>query len=195
MGKAWAIAGAGAWVVAVMLGFGASAWPEYIRPHPYAVIALGLLGAILLFVPLVQWFFPIFKDETGRPNLALTTQFGGKFALVHLGGDAAQHIQVEPIRSVLGRNLWIRFDAVDFLNSAEPEVSLGFRLDLRGILKTDRDMGVIGASLFRGDAMGRETVDYPVTILFQWNGKRIKERHTLTWHSATGKLATSEARK
>lgn len=67
MGKALSIAGAGAWVLALALGFGSSAWPEYIKPHPFFVIGLAVAGTLMLLVPVVQWFHPIFKDTNNEP--------------------------------------------------------------------------------------------------------------------------------
>jgi hypothetical protein len=65
MGKALGIAGAGAWMLALAFGFGSAAWPEYIKPHPHLVIALGVMGLVMLSAPLIQRFYPIFgKDGT-----------------------------------------------------------------------------------------------------------------------------------
>lgn len=195
MGKAGLIGGVVAWVLAAALTLAASTRPEYIKPHPYLVAALGIAGLFMLLVPVVELFSPIFKNEKRKPYIALTTEPGRTFALVHLGGEAAQHIQVEPIRSILGKPLWIRFDPVDFLTEQRHEVFPTYRLDIGGHLKGEGDRGMLEAVLFCGDAEGRETVDYPVTISFEWKGREMTERQTLTWHSASMTLTTSEARK
>lgn len=183
----------GAWVMALAFSFVSAGWPEYIRPHPYAVVILFVAGLVLFVLPLLRrgsWAF-----ETNRPRLMLTAQDGNPFMIVHLGGGAAQHIQIEPISSALGKNIWVRFDAVDFLSAAKPEAHPYFRLDLHGFGKPHTDMALLRAALFHGDSVGRQTVDYPVNISFHWNGKPMMERHTLTWHSATKTLTTSEASK
>jgi hypothetical protein len=149
-----------------------------------------------LFVVLVVWlaWWGLRRNESGRPRIMLTAQDGEPFRLVHLGGGAAQHVQVEPIQSALGKNIWVRFGAVDFLSLAKPEVYPSFRLYIHGIAKENSDMGLLGAGLFSGDAVGRSTVDYPITISFHWNGKRLKERQTLTWHYATKTLTSGSAK-
>lgn len=194
MERAGLIGGVGAWVVALAFGLGSAAWPEYIKPHPYVVIGLGIAGFLMLSVPVIQRFFPIFK-EGNRPRIAFSTQIGKTFTLVHLGGDAAQHIQVAPIQSALGKPLWIRFSGVDFLDVKRPEAYLYFRLDRDGNLTAERDMEKVRYVFFRRDTEGRETVDYPVTIVFQWKGRSIRERQTLTWHSASMALTTSGVSK
>jgi hypothetical protein len=185
-------AGIGAWMLALAFGFGSSAWPEYIKPHPYAVITLGIVGAILLIFP---FFHPSFwKGESGKPHIVLTAENGSPFTLVHLSGGVAQHIQVEPIQSALGKNIWVRFGGVDVLSAAKPEAHPSFRLDLHGFAKRNNDMGLLGAALFSGDARGCQTVDYPITISFNWNGKRLVERQVLTWHYATKTLTSGAAK-
>lgn len=104
MGKALAIAGAGAWLVAVVLGAGSSVWPEYIKPHPYWVIALGVAGALMLLAPVIQWFHPIFKDANADPlkiDLAIEgivrTRTGGPQRRWQYGDifiQASTHLQV-----------------------------------------------------------------------------------------------------
>jgi len=153
---------------------------------PFALAFAGAMAALMWWVSR--------KPEANKPRLTLTAQDGEPFRLVHLGGDAAQHIQIEPIQSALGKNIWVRFGAVDFLSVAKPEACPSFRLDIHGIPKRDTDMGLLGAALFSGDAVGHQTVDYPVTISFHWNKKRLSERQTLTWHYATKTLTSGNAK-
>jgi hypothetical protein len=63
MAKASLIGGIGAWVLALGFSLAASAWPEYIKPHPYCVIALVIGGALMLLAPVVQWIHPIFAEK------------------------------------------------------------------------------------------------------------------------------------
>lgn len=67
MGRAGLIGGVGAWLLAAALTLATAAWPEHIRPHPLLVIGLGVAGALMLLVPLIQWFHPIFKDRNTEP--------------------------------------------------------------------------------------------------------------------------------
>ena len=179
----------GALAIATVLGFyGIYEAVDYsLRVRiPFLLAFAGAMAALTWWV----WR----KPEANKPRLMLTAQDGEPFRLVHLGGDAAQHIQVEPIQSALGKNIWVRFGAVDFLSVAKAEVCPSFRLYLHGFPKEKSDMGLLGAALFSGDAMGRQTVDYPITISFHWDGKRLNERQTLTWHYATKTLTSGDAR-
>lgn len=63
MGKAWAIAGLGVTVLAAALDVLGAVWPDYIRPHPCWVIALVMVGVLMMLVPVIQRFYPIFKDK------------------------------------------------------------------------------------------------------------------------------------
>lgn len=75
MAKAGFIGGVGAWVLALGFSFGSSAWPEYIKPHPHWVIALLAVGGLMMLVPVVQRFYPIFKDkESTSLNLDLVIE-------------------------------------------------------------------------------------------------------------------------
>jgi hypothetical protein len=57
----------GAWVLAAALTLATAAWPEHIKPHPVLVIGLAVAGALMLLVPVIQWFHPIFKDTNNGP--------------------------------------------------------------------------------------------------------------------------------
>lgn len=49
----WSLPGAGAWLLSLLLGIVPSVWPELLRPHPYAIFGLFLVGlALLLYPPL-----------------------------------------------------------------------------------------------------------------------------------------------
>jgi len=64
-------------VLAAALTLATSGRPEHIKPHPHLVVALGIAGLLMLLVPVVELFFPIFKNEMGRPYIALTTGLEG----------------------------------------------------------------------------------------------------------------------
>jgi hypothetical protein len=179
----------GALATATVLGFyGVYEAADYsLRVRiPFLLAFAGAMAALMWWV----WR----KPEANKPRLMLTAQHGKPFRLVHLGGDAAQHIQVEPIQSALGKNIWVRFEAVDFLSAAKAEARPSFCLYLHGFPKPNNDMGLLGAALFSGDAIGHQTVDYVITISFHWAGKRLSERQTLTWHYATKTLTSGNAK-
>jgi hypothetical protein len=168
---------------------------ERMRTHAHVIDALYLIAALLFAVALFDWIISFWrKREDDKPRIALSAQIGKAFALVHLGGDSAQHVQIEPIQSNLGRPLWIRFEAVDFLNSARPEAYPHFKLDMQG-MQRESDMGKLGFVFFGRDAAGKETEDYPIRISFLWKGRKMMESQTLTFHTGTLILTTSEASK
>ena len=165
---------------------------ERMRTHLYVIDALYSIAVFLLAVALVDWVISLWRKlETNRPKLALTTQLANAFAVVHLAGDKAQHVQIEPIQSAKGKPLWIRFDSIDFLGGNRPEAYPPFRLDIGGNLRGEGDMGKAKFVFFRGDSWGRETVEYPVSISFRWNGRQMTERQKLTFHAQTGNLTVS----
>lgn len=51
------VSGGGAWLIALALNFGSAAWPEYIKPHPYWVISLFVIGSILFSFPFIERLF------------------------------------------------------------------------------------------------------------------------------------------
>jgi hypothetical protein len=186
----------GVGVLAIWGTMKVSVSPDVIRAHPHILDSLLPIGFLLLLVAAVDWVVYLCrKPETNKPKLALTMQLANAFAVVHLAGGTAQHVQIEPIRSALGRSLWIRFDPVDFLGRNRPEAYPDFWLDIGGKLRGERDMGKAKAVFFVRDAWGRESVEYPVTISFLWNGRKMTEYQTLRWHSATRTLTTSDTGK
>jgi hypothetical protein len=86
MGKASLIGGVGAWVLAAALSLATAAYPESIKPHPHWMIALAVAGALMLLVPVIQWFYPIFKDKTPE-----------SFALDVVIADIARHRSPGPL--------------------------------------------------------------------------------------------------
>jgi len=52
-----AIAGGGAWLIALAIQLVSSGWPELIRPHPYLVAGLAILGTVMFAFPWLQRYF------------------------------------------------------------------------------------------------------------------------------------------
>jgi hypothetical protein len=50
-------------MTAAIIGIGASVWPEYIRPHPYVIAFLGLIGLVLLFFPTLYELSSSYSQE------------------------------------------------------------------------------------------------------------------------------------
>lgn len=62
-------------------------------------------------------------------------------------------------------------------------------------MQRESDMGKLGFVFFGRDAAGKETEDYPIRISFLWKGRKMMESQTLTFHTGTLILTTSEASK
>lgn len=66
----------GAWMLALGLGLASSGWPERVRPHPYWVASLIVLGILLVIVPTfhssIQWMRSrLLKVEVLAPPLEI----------------------------------------------------------------------------------------------------------------------------
>jgi hypothetical protein len=138
--------------------------------------------------------------QPNQPHLMLTpTQESGKrwtdkpvFTLHHLSGEAAEYIEIDPIQSARGHNLWIRFDPIPFLNSDQREAAPSFWLDIGGI-KVENKVDNLRFVFFRRDAQlqDKESVTYPVTVRFRHGIERLTEQFRLTWNENKQKLTVS----
>lgn len=143
------------------------------------------------------------KLNDKRPRIALSVtnrrasmwRYGegpALFSLNHLGGDAARFLQIQPIRSAQGKNLWVRFEQVDFLDDARKEAHPDFSLDIGGRAGgggPDKT-GNLQYVFFKRDGQEHGTVDYRVTVKFMWNEEWLEEDVTLRWHTSTETLTT-----
>ena len=115
------------------------------------------------------------------------------FTLAHLGGDAAQFIQVQPIQSVRGGKVWVTFGQVDFLDQARNVAHPGFDLDIAGEVGNrfiNDKSGDLYNVFFKREAPGQPTVDYRIKVIFRWNEKRLDENVILRWHTLEEVLTT-----
>ena len=134
---------------------------------------------------------PKVKDK-GRPRLWLTVaeehaarwvKGAPAFVLHHLGGAAAESIQVDSVSSPLQANYFIHFEPVTSLATGTVEVYA-------------RLIGPAASMLSKGwaracfdlDAAGSEAVCYPVHMSFQWDGKQDEEWLNLLWETRKRRL-------
>ncbi len=112
------------------------------------------------------------STQPRQPHLIFTAtqqtarHWGAKpvFTLNHLSGEAAEYIEIDPIRSARGHNLWIRFDRIPFLNSEQREAAPSFWLDIGGI-DVENKVDNLRYVFFKRDAelTNKESNSYPVT--------------------------------
>lgn len=117
------------------------------------------------------------------------------FELTHLGGEAAQFIQIEPLTSLHSRNVRLEFEQIQFLDAFKRTVVLPFKLLLSGqeINPSDKVQN-IAVVFFEADAAlfpEQKKLDYPVTIKFKWNDHWESDTVILSWNSVKETLQTS----
>jgi hypothetical protein len=139
------------------------------------------------------------KLEDRRPRIAFSVAScrakmwryeSGLFTLAHLGGDAAQFIQIQPVQSVRGGKLWITFAQVDFLDRARNAAQLDFGLDIGGFERGPDKFGNLYSVFFKREAPSQKTIDYRVNIRFKWNEKSLEENVILRWNTSDEVLTT-----
>ena len=143
------------------------------------------------------------KIDQLRPSITLRTTSermgrwgfldpGEIFTLTHLGGEAAQYVQIEPIESTQRNNLCVAFDLVDLLDNANRDAHPRYDIYIAGC-KWDKDkVGNMGYQLFKRDAevKSSNTVQYPILIRFRWKNQRCETKVTLIYDALTETLST-----
>jgi len=117
---------------------------------------------------------------------------GDIFTLTHLGGEAAQYVQIEPIESANGKKLCVAFNQIDLLDNTIREAHPRYDIYIAGC-KWDKDkVGNMGYLLFKQDAeaMSLSTVNYPILIRFRWKKQRCEAKLTLVYDALTETLFT-----
>lgn len=111
------------------------------------------------------------------------------FTVNHLNGEAAEYIEIDPIQSARGHNLWIRFDTIPFLSSDTKEAAPSFWLDIGGI-KDEDNVENLRYVFFKRDAekTNQDSVSYPVTIRFRHGTEKLAQQFRLTWNQDSQKL-------
>lgn len=167
MGRATAFAGAGAWMLALGLGLGSAAWPEYVKPHPYAVLSLLVIGSVMLLAPFVQRFVPIFRDASPEQfHIGLSiegivrTRTGGpmgRWQYADIFVQASAHlknppsIKVEYVADLIKHGVCVRARSVDDISAWHIAERKEYELGRKGEY---RDVYPLTTSLSR-----REKVD------------------------------------
>lgn len=116
------------------------------------------------------------------------------FSVSHLGGDAAQYIQIDPIESARNGNVRILFDEIPFLDQHMKNGAPRFWLDIGGRWVAHDKAGNVRFVFFQRDStsLGKPIVEYPVTIRFKWGKEEIKERFRLTWDQTRERLSVTQ---
>ena len=180
--------------------------PNSVQKTGYAVLALLLAG----FSAYRIWLHEHNRAEAAekkidqlRPSITFRTTNermgrwglmdpGDIFTLTHLGGEAAQYVQVEPIESAHGKKLCVAFNQIDLLDNTIREAHPRYDIYIAGC-KWDKDkVGNMGYLLFKQDAeaMSLSTVNYPILIRFRWKKQRCEAKLTLVYDALTETLFT-----
>ncbi|HTB98062.1 MAG TPA: hypothetical protein VK716_13705 [Terracidiphilus sp.] len=98
------------------------------------------------------------------------------FLLQHMGGAAADSIQVDPVKSPFYSDFMVCFEPVTRLENGA--VELAAQLKKATDVRTHADWA---KEFFDANGAGTEAVNYPVHVRFVWNGKQGERWMNLLW--------------
>jgi hypothetical protein len=167
--------------------------PVWVRDFPPS-IWLGI-GALLLFWSCYGAWHDEFawhmeakeKIQDIRPRLLLIVDQGRyetTFFIRHLGGQAAQFIQIETIKCPWRNDFRMKFDEVNFLDSTRNSVQLNCILNSDGLgdFSDSKETGKVSWIFFRKQNEGHaEIVTYPIAIRYKWKDCVETEYFRLIW--------------
>ena len=140
--------------------------------------------------------------STARPRIAFSTtsapsskwaSIDGIFMINHLGGDAAQYIQIDPIPCAKGTKMTIHFDQISFVDANHHLAIAHFTLDIAGIKRFEDKAGNLASVFFRGDTsrLNKTHISYPITVKYKWHREWLEDRFFLHWDQDRLKMSTS----
>jgi len=136
---------------------------------------------------------PPTQTRGSRPRIMLSAVEGhynqwkdDVFTLHHLGGDAAQYLEIDPINLEGFNKVSLRFEAVPFIGPTKPDAKVHFHVVTGddGVPRHANKPSFVMMS-FVNDAqhLNKPEVSYPVVIRYKWGEKTEKEHFQITWNN------------
>jgi hypothetical protein len=146
-------------------------------------------------------------NSGNRPRIMLSTvqghynQWKGDvFTLNHLGGDAAQYIEIDPINFEGFSKVSLRFDPVPFIGQANPAATVHFHVVTGddGVPRhADKPSFVMMSFVYDAQNLSKPEVSYPMVARYKWGTKTEEENFRITWDNNRRRLtiwpATNDA--
>ena len=136
-----------------------------------------------------------------RPRIMLSTveghynQWSGDvFTLNHLGGDAAQYIEIDPINFEGFSKVSLRFEPVPFIGPTNPATKVHFHVVTGddGVPRhTDKPSFVMMSFVYDAQHLNKPEVSYPVVVRYKWGAKTEEEHFRITWNNNRRRLAVT----
>jgi hypothetical protein len=136
-----------------------------------------------------------------RPQIMLSTveghynQWKGDvFTLHHLGGDAAQYIEIDPINFEGFNKVSLIFEAVPFISSTNPAAKVHFHVVTAddGVPRhADKPSFVMMSFVYDAQHLNKPEVSYPVVVRYKWGAKTEEEYFLITWNNNRRRLTVT----
>ena len=136
-----------------------------------------------------------------RPQIMLSTveghynQWKGDvFTLHHLGGDAAQYIEIAPINFEGFNKVSLRFEAVPFIGPTNPAAKVHFHVVTGddGVPRhADKPSFVMMSFVYDAQHLNKPEVSYPVVVRYKWGAKTEEEHFRITWNNNRRRLTVT----
>ena len=136
-----------------------------------------------------------------RPRIVLSTveghynQWNGDvFTLNHLGGDAAQYVEIDPINFEGFSKVSLRFEPVPFIGPTNPATRVHFHVVTGddGVPRhTDKPSFVMMSFVYDAQHLNKPEVSYPVVVRYKWGAKTEEEHFRITWNNNRRRLAVT----
>ena len=142
-------------------------------------------------------------NTENRPRIMLTTiqghynQWKGDvFTVNHLGGDAAQYIEIDPINFEGFSKVSLRFEQIPFINHANPAATAHFYVVTGddGVRRhANKPSFVMMSFVYDAQHLNKPEVSYPIVVRYKWGTKLEEEKFRITWDNNRRRLTTSPA--
>jgi hypothetical protein len=143
------------------------------------------------------------KNSENRPRIMLTTiqgryneWTGDVFTVNHMGGDAAQYIEIDPINFEGFSKVSLRFEQIPFINHATPAATAHFYVVTNddGVRRhADKPSFVMMSFVYDAQHLNKPEVSYPIVVRYKWGTKQEEDKFQITWNNRTRRLTTSPA--
>jgi hypothetical protein len=119
---------------------------------------------------------------------------GDVFTLNHLGGDAAQYIEIAPLNFEGFSKVSLRFEPVPFIGPTNPATKIHFHVVTGddGVPRhADKPSIVMMSFVYDAQHLNKPEVSYPVVVRYKWGAKTEEEHFQITWNNNRRRLTVT----